>query len=167
MSSEYNRSSSHNSLDKSTTNSTKQEKSTKNCPIYHLLENCYLATWGGLKKSGQNQPCVVFFGTGELLIGYFSIKKQEIVLNGPICMFGPTGAVILCECEDGKLEGVGLNRLANGDIVIGEWHKGFKDGAAVSYNIDSDKKVFANFQKGEVKVLERAAQGSVTHSGSF
>jgi hypothetical protein len=167
LSSGYNRSNSYQSLDKSTASSSKGEKPAKKGPYYYVMENCYVATWEPIKQTGQNEACVIFFGTGELAVGYLAVKKQTIVISGPLCMFGPTGSVVLCECEDGKLEGVGLLRLANGDIVVGEWYKGFKNGASVSYNIESDKKVFASFSKGEVKVLERTTQGPISQTGKL
>jgi hypothetical protein len=159
------RSRSGHSADKSVPGKGESEDRTENGPRYSLLENGYAASWGRLKADGQSQAVVAFLGTGELILGYVAPRASGLVLSGPVCIFGPTGSVLLSECEDGKLEGVGLFRLANGDVVVGEWLHGFKNGLAVSFNIDSDKKVFASFHKGEVKVLEKTAHGTITQGG--
>lgn len=81
-------------------------------------------------------------------------------------MVSPNGSVLLCECSMNRLEGVGLFRLSNGDLVIGEWKDGFKNGSTISYNIESDKKIYAAFFKGEVQSLIKAEQGAITAKGS-
>lgn len=160
-----NRRSSLGSVDKSTSQAIKEVKKVEKRPMYYILDNCYLCTWGNVKPTNQTQACVVYFATGELVMGYIQLKNKSLVFSGPIFMVAPSGSVILCECSDGLLEGVGLLRLANGDVVIGKWKEGLKHGASVSYNFESNKKVFATFKKGEVKSLDRAEQTHILDSG--
>ena len=159
------RRSSAGSIENSTGQISKEPKKVEKKPMYYILDNCYLCTWGQVKTTNQTQAAVVYFATGELVMGYLQIKNKTLVFSGPIFMVTPSGSVLLCECSDGLLEGVGLIRLANGDVVISEWKEGLKHGSSVSYNIESNKKVFAVFKKGEVKSLDKAEQSPITSLG--
>lgn len=143
------------SAENSTSQIAKEVKKVEKRPMYYILDNCYLCTWGPIKPSSQTQACVVYFATGELVMGYLQLKNKSLVFSGPMFMVAPSGSLLLCECSDGLLDGVGLLRLANGDVVISEWKEGLKHGSSVSYNIESNKKVFATFKRGEVKSLDK------------
>lgn len=147
--------------------SAKDIKKAEKRPTYYILDNCYLCTWGPVRTSSQTQAGVVFFATGELVLGYLQLKNKSLVFSGPMFMVSPSGSVLLCECNEGLLEGVGLLRMANGDVVIGEWKEGLKHGSTVSYNIESNKKVYATFKKGEVKILDRTDQQSIVVQGKL